>query len=301
MTKETIVITGATGKQGGSVVTALLKEGNYHIKALTRDTKSAQAEELVKKGAEVVQGDIGNRESLAKAFHGADIVFATTNFWDKSIYPNNIPLEEEQGKLMADVAKEQGVKLIIWCTLPDTVTLSNGKLKLPHFTGKAHVEQHINKIGLPALFVEPGFYMENLGFFGIKKTADGVNFTLPFHADTKVPFVDISTDTGAVVAAALKDRKNWLGKRIPIYGEILTPVEAAAIYQKVSGDATKFYPIPLEGLEKVMGEEMAENMQWMVQYGYYHGDDVTLTKKLGAHQTTFEEWLRKSGWRAQQQ
>jgi len=49
MTKETIVITGATGKQGGSVVTALLKEGNYHIKALTRDTKSAQAEELVKK------------------------------------------------------------------------------------------------------------------------------------------------------------------------------------------------------------------------------------------------------------
>ncbi len=41
-------------------------------------------------------------------------MFGLTNFWDKEIYPNNIGLEEKQGKLMADVAKENGVKLFIW-------------------------------------------------------------------------------------------------------------------------------------------------------------------------------------------
>jgi len=114
MSKETIAVVGATGKQGGSVVNALLKDGKYHIRGITRSKNTPQAVELDKKGVEVVEADIGNKEQLTNAFRGVDIVFGTTNSWDKNIYPNNMQLEEKLGKMIADVAKEQGVKLIVW-------------------------------------------------------------------------------------------------------------------------------------------------------------------------------------------
>jgi hypothetical protein len=66
-----------------------------------------------------------------------------TNFWDPEISQNNTELEQIQGRLLADVAEEQGVEVYIWSSLPDVKTITKGKLNVPHFTGKNLVEQYL--------------------------------------------------------------------------------------------------------------------------------------------------------------
>jgi len=55
--KPIILVSGATGQQGGAVLRYLLKDGGFRVRALTRDTKSQKAEALVRQGVEVVAGD----------------------------------------------------------------------------------------------------------------------------------------------------------------------------------------------------------------------------------------------------
>lgn len=133
MNKPIIAVMGATGAQGGSVVDALLKAGKWKVRALTRDPKSARCDALREKGVDVVKAHAGNKEEIEKAFQvrglrtdyttdpcvandqqGAHGVFAVTNFWDPEIYPNNIPEEERQGRLLADTAVAVGVKHYVW-------------------------------------------------------------------------------------------------------------------------------------------------------------------------------------------
>lgn len=68
MTKKTIVILGATGKQGGSVVKAFMHDPSFAVRAVTRDARSAAAKALSDKGVEVVEADTMDEASLVKAF-----------------------------------------------------------------------------------------------------------------------------------------------------------------------------------------------------------------------------------------
>jgi len=62
-------VLGATGAQGGSVVDHALKAGVYKVRAVTRNPNSEKGKALAAKGAEVVQADVNDEESLVKAFH----------------------------------------------------------------------------------------------------------------------------------------------------------------------------------------------------------------------------------------
>ncbi|KAL9033999.1 MAG: hypothetical protein Q9214_007247 [Letrouitia sp. 1 TL-2023] len=103
--KRIIVVIGATGKQGGSVVKSLLADpkaaSQFHVKAITRDTTKESAKALAALGAETISGDLDNKDSLTSAIAGAYGVFAVTNFWEKF----SAEVEEAQGKAIADVCK----------------------------------------------------------------------------------------------------------------------------------------------------------------------------------------------------
>lgn len=77
MTK-TIVIFGATGKQGESVVEAFLHEHEFIIRGVTRNASSVAAEELKEKGVEVVQADLSDLKSLEDAIMNATVIYAMT-------------------------------------------------------------------------------------------------------------------------------------------------------------------------------------------------------------------------------
>jgi uncharacterized protein YbjT (DUF2867 family) len=100
-----IVVIGATGKQGGSVLASLLADSSaseqFKYRGVTRDTSKPAAQALAKQGVEMVAADLDNKASLVKAFKGAYGVFAVTDFWatmDKGA-------EVQQGKNLADAAK----------------------------------------------------------------------------------------------------------------------------------------------------------------------------------------------------
>lgn len=65
---KTVVIFGASGKQGRAVVDAFLGDSTFKVRAVLRNPISSAAQELQSKGVEVVQGDLLDRESLVKAF-----------------------------------------------------------------------------------------------------------------------------------------------------------------------------------------------------------------------------------------
>ena len=89
---KAILVTGATGQQGGAVARALLA-GGHKVRALTRKPDGEAARALAGKGAEVVRGDLDDVASLEKALAGAWGVFAVQNTWEAGVEG-----EEQQGK-----------------------------------------------------------------------------------------------------------------------------------------------------------------------------------------------------------
>ncbi len=106
-----ILVTGATGKQGGAVARELLARG-YSIRAMTRKPEGEAAQALAGLGAEIVRGDLDDAASLARAVEGVWGVFALQNTWEAGVQR-----EEEQGKRLARIAKDAGVQAILGCEI----------------------------------------------------------------------------------------------------------------------------------------------------------------------------------------
>jgi len=293
--KPTIVVLGATGAQGGAVVDALVALNKYHIRGVTRNTASDKAKELEKKGVEVVKADLKNKEEILAAFKGAEGVFAVTNFWDPDIYPNNIALEVKQGKIIADAAKDVGVKKFIWSSLHDVHKITGGILELPHFTGKHKVQEYIQSIGLPAAFVYAGFYWSNLGsFFPPQFDPDGTpRFTLPFKPHTKVPGLDIY-DFGPIVREMFEKFDEFKGKNVLAASEYLTMPEMLDIYTKVTGQKVHYDPADSENA--VENVEIRDTIKWFNQWGYYNKEDISEARKIYPVMKTFEQWMRATNF-----
>jgi len=70
-----VLVTGATGKQGGHLVRELLARG-HSVRAMTRKPQSPAAAELAGRGVAIVTGDFDDQGSLERAARGVDTVFA---------------------------------------------------------------------------------------------------------------------------------------------------------------------------------------------------------------------------------
>jgi nucleoside-diphosphate-sugar epimerase len=70
---KTIAVIGATGAQGGGVVTVLLKSGDWKVRAITCNTGSDKAKALASSGAEVVAANADDLDSLVKAFEVSEL------------------------------------------------------------------------------------------------------------------------------------------------------------------------------------------------------------------------------------
>jgi len=167
--KKLIVVLGATGGQGNSVVDAFLKDDEYTVRGVTRQTQSPKAQALTKKGVEMVVGDVHDEKSLAQAFVGAFAIFAMTDFFEpfmKFGAQKAMDIEFEQGQNIARAASNTpGLQHFLWSTLPNANQLTQGKFVVPHFEGKNRIDDFIrqDKILLAkTTFLWFGFYAENL-------------------------------------------------------------------------------------------------------------------------------------------
>ncbi|KAL1727133.1 hypothetical protein EV714DRAFT_217883 [Schizophyllum commune] len=196
----------ATGLQGSSVIRALLKDGTFTPRAVTRDAKSDAAQALLKQGCEVVEVQLDNKESVKKAVTGAEVVALITL---PKFGPVGVP-EVTQGTNIIDACKEAGVKFVSFSTLPSLSKMSNGKFtQAHHFDNKQVIQEYLEKSGLTYACIGPGSFMENIlqGRRGadFAKTETGYLMKTFEHPGTKVIQTWIGHDMGPAVTALFKN------------------------------------------------------------------------------------------------
>ena len=257
--EKTILVTGATGAQGGSVVRHLLKGGRFKVRGLTRKPESERASAMVQAGAETVRGDLGNTESLKAAMKDCYGVFGVTNFWE------HFDKEAFHGKNLIDAVKESEIRHFVFSTLPPAQKLSQGKLEVPHFDLKARMEEYARSLNLPATYAHVAFYYENFfEFFPPKLQEDGSYlFGFP-QGDTPLAAVSVE-DVGGVVATIFERPEEFRDQTVGIVGEDLPCGTYAEIMSRVLGKKIIYRYIPREVFAK-LGFPGAEDLANMFEY-----------------------------------
>lgn len=110
MAQNLLVVFGATGTQGGSVINSVIGSSQFRIRGITRDRNKPSAQALEKKGVEVVSANMDDKESVKRALQGAHSVFLVTSFWDSM----DAGKEEAQGKRVVDVAAVSFFLVVLW-------------------------------------------------------------------------------------------------------------------------------------------------------------------------------------------
>src|SRR5918912_1640673 len=134
-----ILVTGATGQQGGSLARLLLQK-KHKVHALTRNTQSSAAHDLRNRGANILKGDLDDSDSLEHAVKDVESIFLMgTPFEDGT------EGEIRRGKLMADIAKENNIEHLVYSSVANT----DKNTGIPNFDSKYRVEQHVKNLGIP--------------------------------------------------------------------------------------------------------------------------------------------------------
>ena len=301
-----LVVFGATGNQGGSVVDYVSKDPElskeYRLRAVTRDPSSASSQALEKTGAEVVKGDLEDEKSIKAALEGAHAVFlVTTSIYDDKLEEREIRV----GHSVADLAVAAGVELFIYSSLTHARDQSNGNIKnLGSFDAKAEVERYIRTLPMKCAFFAPGSFMQNFNVgMGPQPLGDGTfaifNFIKP---ETQFPVIDIAADTGKWVGAVLADPNTYHKTFFAAATTLHTWIETAEIMSKVSGKTIVYKQLPkdtyLSNFPPGMRPYFGDMFEWMQDYGYYGPGTQEQVEwaasKARGKLTTLEEYLEKS-------
>ncbi|KAJ7160621.1 hypothetical protein C8R43DRAFT_1124085 [Mycena crocata] len=260
-----VSVFGATGRQGGSVIRAILKDGTFTPRAITRNPEAEGAQSLKALGVEVVKGDTLDKASLVSALRGSEGVFGVT----VAILPLEAegegPNEVMQGKNMVDAAKAAGVKFFVFSSLPSLFKRSNGKYKNAlQYDQKADVEEYLKTSGLANASIHLGFFLENFWKFGfLKKTPTGFVLGIPNTEITvRQDFTWAERDVGTVVLALLKNytdaSKGISGKTYPIVNAYLPYTELVERIGNALGEKVTFARVKPPGGGMIHANEMWE-------------------------------------------
>jgi uncharacterized protein YbjT (DUF2867 family) len=289
-TKQLIAVVGATGHQGGAVVRALQANGQFKVRALTRDpSKHPQLAD------EVVLADLNRPQTLKAAFAGAHGVFLVTNVWEPGTD------ERRQALAAVHVAKEAGVQHFIWSTLPNVETISGGKLHVPHFTDKAKVDRIVSEAGFAhhTFVIAPFFYQNLLGVMLPQKQADGtLGWALPLDPQRRVIHMGDITELGPIVAGAFAQPElAGHGEHLPLVGDFLSFNEVIATLNR-QGHTFSFTQVPQEVFAGWFpgAREVGEMLAYFEAHTYLGADSrdaITLANKVAGRQPTrFAGWAR---------
>lgn len=273
-----VLVTGATGKQGGATLRHLAKQGGFRLRAMTRKPGSDAAKAAAALGAEVVQGDLDDGPSLERALAGAWGVFAVQNTWEAGVEK-----EEEQGKRIAELARRQGVQHYVYTSV-GSAHLRTG---VPHFDNKANVEKKVRELKFPShVILRPVFFMENLVS---PMFLQGDKLVTALRPTTKLQMIAVD-DIGRFAAQAFVEAGKWSGTETDLAGDAPTMPEAAAAVSEIVGRKITFEAMPIEAVRK-NSEDLAKMLEWFERVGY-SADIPKLEAGWGFRPRTLREWAR---------
>lgn len=278
MEDKVILITGATGKQGGATLRHLAKRKGFKLRAMTRKPDDKAAAELAALGAQVVGGDLDDAASLTRALEGAWGVYAVQNTWEAGVEK-----EEEQGKRIATLARQAGVQRYVYAS----VGSADKKTGIPHFDNKFRVEETVRGLGFPSFaIVRPVFFMENLtGPWSLQ----GDKLSAALKPDTLLQMVAVD-DIGKFGAKMFVDADAQRNVAFDIAGDAVTMKAAAAALSEIVGSTVQYQQIPMEVLRK-NSEDLYKMTAWFESTGY-SVDIPSLEPRFGIRPLSFAEWVR---------
>jgi uncharacterized protein YbjT (DUF2867 family) len=279
--KRTIVVTGATGLQGGAVTRHLLAHG-WHVRALTRNAKSSKAHALSVLGAEVMEGDMAVLESLVPAFAGTYGVFSVQN-----PMISGVEGEISQGKNVAAAAKQAGVQHLVYGSA-GTGAKGTG---VPSWESKLVVEEYMKSLALPLTVLRPTAFME---LMTAKKFFPAVStwHVMPklMGSARKLPWLCID-DLGFIVVKAFADPDQFISRDLLLTSDVRSIDECRAIYHQVTGKQPPRFPMPvwMFGRLGFVGKDLGSMWRWLRDGSI--DLDTSATLAIHPHALSIQAWL----------
>ncbi|WP_433345057.1 NmrA/HSCARG family protein [Microtetraspora malaysiensis] len=277
---KTVLVTGATGNQGGATARHLNADG-WHVRALVRDDTTPAANELAAAGAELVRGDLDDRASIEAAARGAYGIYSVQSANDNEL---------AQGKNVADVAKAVGVRHLVYSSVGGAE--SQNRFYLERGWGpieKWQIETHIRDLGVPATILRPAVFMED--FTSPERFLQNGSLTVPWRDDLAMHLVAID-DVGAFAALAFADPDTYVGQAMEIAGARLTTPQIADALGTAAGRPIPHTRVPLDIVWE-HNPEVAKVYTWADEA--YFDSDPAPARTAHSGLMDFDAWLDRSG------
>lgn len=310
--KKIIAVVGATGSQGGGLVRAILADPDHEFaaRALTRNSQSGKARELTASGAEVVEADLDDEASLARAFEGAHGVFIVTNYWadrtpEEEARRTRAEMELQQAEAAVWATKAAGVAHVIWSTLEDTrphfgdgerVPTVDELYKVPHFDAKAEADELFTKYGVPTTYLRTAFFFEGFasGLGPVRDASGKLVLTLPM-ADQPLSGIAVD-DIGRTALGIFKRGREYIGQTVSIAGDHLTGDEYAAALTDALDELVVYQPNTWDDFRRLGfpgAVEMANMFQFYAEDSKrFTGDrNLAAVRNLNPELQSFRDWL----------
>lgn len=272
-----ILVTGATGHQGGAVLRHLQQRG-FPVRAMTRNPDQPSARTLIGRGVELVKGDLEDPASLAHAMDGVYGVFSV----QASRQEGGPETEIRQGIHVAEEARRARVNHLIY----NSVASADQKTGIPHFETKFKIEEHIRNTGVPFTIFRPAFFMEN--WLGMRKGIDQGKLALPLKPETRLQMIAVD-DIGGFVATAFEHLGHWQGREFELAGDEASMKDLAAAFSRVENRTVEYAQVPWDDFERQAGPEYTAMWKWFEQVGYHV--DIAGVRREYPRLTSFERWM----------
>jgi uncharacterized protein YbjT (DUF2867 family) len=281
--QRTIVVCGATGRQGGAVVRHLVGDG-WPVVGLTRDASSSRAKTLAQTGAGIVEADMADRHSLDRAFAGAYGVFNVQNpmisGWEGEV---------QQGRTVAEAAKAANVQHVVYGAAG-----IGARTGVPSWDTKVAIQEHMQGLGLPLTVLRPNAFMElmtdkayyppvAIWHVMVKLMGGGRN----------VPWLAVD-DVGAIAAQAFRHPDRFVGREIPLGSDVKTLDESRAIWTEVFGKPPSKFPLPVWLFQRVAGhagEDLPIMWRWLRTHEI--PEDTAPTIEIHPGALTLRQWMER--------
>lgn len=281
-----VLVTGATGKQGGAVANLLLERG-HDVIAYVRSPESPAARRLSALGARLATGDLGDAAAMGKAAADADAIFGLS----VPFGAGGKEQEVAQGRLLVDVAARLGAHLVYSSVRgADRIVGSN----VAHASSKQLIEAYLRDRGLPATVLGPTYFMENMLNVSFNRLRDGV-LAMPLSPDKRLDQVTV-LDIAGMAVEALQNPDQFAGRRIDLASDSVTGRQAAAILSDVLGREIPYRQLAADQVRRFAGDEVA-NMFQRFEDNTYFLDIAALRQQYPAVRWhTFAEWAGTVDW-----
>ncbi|GAA5826883.1 hypothetical protein JCM3770_003359 [Rhodotorula araucariae] len=322
MAHRTIAVIGATGNQGSGVVTALLAQTDFAVRALSSHPSSAKAQAFLNRHKEsahlgrltIVKGDLDDPVELQEALKNVYGVFAAMPMQTQR--EGDEAIEVRQGKTLVDACKAIDVEHFVYSSLPSIAKLSGGKYThVTHFESKATVAEYAQAQLRNVTLVMPAMFYSNLAWpsFAQREADSSVRFCFPLKPTTPIQWVDDRYDIGNFAAAIFAAGPAAMrGKTYPVYAPPVTSAEFAATYHALTGEAARFDPLARdEAVAMMVGDKDAdEGREFAEMFAFFeeprpegqsafeaaYGKDTSL-EDLGVRASDLQMFLERTGYR----